>query len=141
MLFRSHWETLKGSRRFPARRELHPRDIVPILTHLLLVRVLDGGADFEIRIAGEVQLRTYAIPFAGKRLSELKNTNPAYGYIIGGLFNHVAEFGEPVALRGNFAPGFANVRIAYCETAILPLGEAETIDHLLGFTAFVGNGA
>jgi len=136
-----HWTALRGARRFPARQDIHPRDIKAILANLLLIRVLDGGSDFEFRIAGDAQIQTYAIDFAGKRLSELKHTSPAYGYILAGLFGYVAQFGEPVALRGKFGPGFPNVRIAYCETAFMPLGSGDAVDHLLGCTAFVGNGS
>jgi hypothetical protein len=118
---------------------VHPRDFVSLLKNVLLIRVLDGGADFEFRIVGDAQAQTYALSFSGKRLSDLRGTCPPYGYVLHGLFQHVTQFGEPIALRGHFGAGFANVKIAYCETAMLPLGTGEAVDHLIGFTAFVGN--
>lgn len=134
------WLTLKGSRRFPARSEVHPRDIRGLLNNLLLIRVIDAGADFQFRIAGEAQIQTYALSFAGKCLSELKDTCPAYGYVLKGLFGFVTAFAQPVALRGSFGAGFPNVKIAYCETAFMPLGTDQNVDHLLGFTAFIPSG-
>ena len=123
------------------RSEVHPRDIRAILPNLLLIRVLDGGADFEFRIAGEAQRRTFTLEFSGKRMSELIGTSPAYGHVLRGLFRHVTESGEPVALRGSFGPGFEHVAINYCESACLPLGQDDVVDHLLCFTAYVGNTA
>ena len=137
----AYWNILRGERRFPAREEVHPRDIVSLLKNVLLIRVLDGGADFEFRIVGDAQAQTYALPFAGKRLGDMRGTCPPYGYILNGLFQHVTQFGEPVALRGHFGAGFANLKIAYCETVMLPLGLGEAVDHIIGFTAFVGNTA
>jgi hypothetical protein len=137
----AYWDMLRGERRFPSREEVHPRDIVLLLKNVVLVRVLDGGADFEFRIVGDARTHTYALSFAGKRLSELRGTWPTYSYSLHGLFGHVAQFGEPVALRGRFSAGFPDVNIAYFETAMLPLGAGDSADHLIGFTASVVNTA
>jgi hypothetical protein len=137
----AYWRSLRGSRRFPAYEDLHPRDFAPILANTLLVKVVDGGADFEFRIAGEVQIQTFALPFAGKRLSELKDTSLAYNYVLKGLFGHVAEFREPVAVRGQLGPGFPNVRFGYFESIFLPLGaKDDAVDYLLGFSAYGPSG-
>ena len=137
----AYWNFLRGDRRYPPRAEVHPRDFVSLLKYVLLIRVIDRGADFEFRIVGDAQAQTYVVRFAGKRLGEMRATCPPYGYVLHGLFGHVTQFGEAVALRGHFGSDFANVNIAYCETAFMPLGTGETVDHLLGFTAFVGNAA
>jgi hypothetical protein len=135
----AYWNILRGERRFPAREEVHPRDFVPLLKNVVLVRVLDGGGDFEFRIVGEARTHTYALSFAGKRLSELRGIWPTYSYSLHGLFGHVAQFGEPVALRGHFGPGFSDVNIAYFESVMLPLGAGDSVDHIIGFTASVGS--
>jgi len=133
-----YWQSLRGTKRFPSRRELRPREFASILRNTLLVRVIDGGADFEFRIVGEEQARTYALPFAGKRLSEFAPSDVAYCYALKGLFGHVAEHGEPVAVRGTMGNASANVQFAYCESLFLPLGESGgAVDHLLGFSAYV----
>src|SRR5258708_39864838 len=46
----AHWRRMRGSRRFPARSDLSPRDISGTLRHTVLLRVLDRGADYEYRI-------------------------------------------------------------------------------------------
>ncbi len=38
----------------PARSELSPRDVRAILHNIVLIRVIDGGRDYEYRIVGGV---------------------------------------------------------------------------------------
>ena len=133
-----YWLTLRGTRRYPSRKELRPREFVSILRNTMLVRVIDGGADFEFRIVGEAQAQTYALSFAGKRLSEFAPSDVAYCYVLKGFFGHVTEHGEPVAVRGHIGNAFSNVQFSYCESVFLPLGESDNaVDHLLGFSAYV----
>jgi hypothetical protein len=134
----NYWNALRGTRRYPARQELRPREFASILRNTLLVRVIDKGADFEFRIVGDEQAQTYALPFAGKRLSEFAPSDVAYCYVLKGFFGHVTEHGEPVAVRGNMGNVFPKVQFSYCESIFLPLGESDdAVDHLLGFSAYI----
>jgi hypothetical protein len=134
----NYWHALRGTRRYPARKELRPRDFASILRNTLLVRVIDAGADFEFRIVGDAQAQTYALPFAGKCLSEFAPSDTAYCYVLKGFFGHVTEHGEPVAVRGNMGSISSNVQFSYCESIFLPLGESDdAVDHLLGFSAYI----
>jgi hypothetical protein len=134
----SYWNALRGTRRYPARKELRPHEFASILRNTLLVRVIDAGADFEFRIVGDEQAQTYALPFAGKRLSEFAQIDAAYCYVLKGFFGHVVEHGEPVAVRGNIGNASPRVRFSYCESIFLPLGDSDdAVDHLLGFSAYV----
>lgn len=132
-----YWGRRRGHRRFPAYEDIHPRDFVAILPNTLLIKVVDGGTDFEFRIVGEVQERTYALPFAQKRLSEMADTSPVYGFALQGFFGHIVAFREPVALRGQLGAGFSNVTFGYFESLFLPLGaNDDSVDYLLGFSAY-----
>src|SRR5262249_55294607 len=46
----AYWHRLRGQRPYPARADLMPRDLSPLLRHVVLLRVLDGGGDYEYRI-------------------------------------------------------------------------------------------
>ncbi len=134
----NYWNALRGTRRYPARKDLRPREFATILRNTLLVRVVDGGADFEFRIVGAAQAQTYALPFAGKRLSEFAPSDIAYCYVLKGFFGHVTGHGVPVAVRGKMGGVSSKVQFSYCESIFLPLGENDnTVDHLLGFSAYV----
>lgn len=131
-----YWNALRGSRPFPCRAEVHPREIARILPHTHMIQVLDGGEDFLFRIAGEAEVKAVKVPFVGKRLSEIIDQSIEYGLVMKGLFGFVARFGEPAVVRGHMGRGFANVNFAYAESAFLPLGQGETVDHILGFSAY-----
>ena len=133
-----YWNTLRGIRRYPARNDLRPRAFASILRNTMLVRVIDAGADFEFRIVGDAQARTYALPFAGRRLSEFAPSDSAYCYVLKGFFGHVTEQGEPIAVRGNMGNVSPKVQYSYFESIFLPLGDRDdTVDHLLGFSAYI----
>ena len=133
----AYWNSLRGQRRFPAYEDIHPRDFAAILPNTLLVKVLDGGNDYEARIVGELQTQSYALPFSRKRLSEMEATSPVYCFSLKGLFTHIVEFREPVAVRGQLAPEFPNVTFGYFESLFLPLGaNDDTVDYLLGFSVY-----
>ena len=42
--------------RFPPRAEMSPRDMADMLRNTVLVRVLDGGEEFEFRIVGDAMV-------------------------------------------------------------------------------------
>ncbi|MBU6298124.1 MAG: PAS domain-containing protein [Alphaproteobacteria bacterium] len=134
----NYWNTLRGSRRYPARQDLRPRDIAPILRNMVLAKVIDGGADFEFRIAGDAQVQAYGVPFQGKRLSEVGPQNNAFSASVRGIYRHVVESAAPIAVRGRMGAGFPNVKFAYCESLFLPLGPSDdVVDHILVFSTYV----
>ena len=47
------WNRLRGDRRFPSRRDAAPRELSSLLRNIALVRVIQGGADFQFRIIGD----------------------------------------------------------------------------------------
>ena len=133
-----YWDSLRGTRRYPARKELHPRDFSSILRHMLLIKVVEGGSDFEFRIAGDAQVRAYSVPILSRRLSEIAQTSPVFCYGLRGMFLHVTETGAPVAIRGRIGPIFFNVQYAFYESLVLPLGDGDNaVDHLLVFSTYV----
>lgn len=132
-----YWQTLRGTRRFPARQDMNPRDFAPLLRDMLLVQVVDGGADFEFRIAGDAHVQAYAIPFQGRRLNDFVEMAPAFCLALRSVFAHVAQTGSPAALRGRMGPDFPNANYAYCENIFLPLGANDAVDYILGFSTYL----
>jgi hypothetical protein len=133
----AYWQNLRGTRRFPARQDMHPRDFASLLRAMLLVQVIDGGADFEFRITGDAHVQAYAIPFQGRRLNDFVVMAPAFCLALRSVFAHVAQTGSPAALRGRMGPDFPNANYAYCENIFLPLGADDTVDHILGFSTYL----
>ena len=133
-----YWNRLRGSRRYPAREDLRPRDIASILRNMVLAKVIDGGADFEIRIAGDAQVQAFDVTFQGKRLSEVGKPHNAFNAAIRSIYRYVTESAAPIAVRGRVGAGFPNVKFSYCESLFLPLGPTDdVVDHVLLFSTYV----
>src|ERR1700733_15374181 len=50
-----YWRSLCGQRRFPARSDLTLRGMASFMPYVLIVRAIDGGADYEFAYVGDAQ--------------------------------------------------------------------------------------
>ena len=129
-----YWQRLRGSRRFPTREELKPSGFASAMRHMALVRVVDGGADFEYRIVGDSLAGAFSVPLQSRRLGEL-DTKAAYTVeVIGRVYRRCVRDGEGFVLRGTTGRNPQTAMFTHFEALVLPLGPAETeVDHLLTF--------
>ena len=133
-----YWLSLRRGRRYPARKDLSPRDMQTLLRNLVLVKVIDGGKDFEYRIVGEAQAQAYGWRLQGRRVSHIAAERPAYGHHVLGSYRHVRDYGEPLAVRAQMGGDFPYLKFVYCEHAVLPLGNNDSaVDHLLIFSSYI----
>lgn len=126
------WQSLRGPRRYPARSELQPRVIAPIMQHMSLVRVIDGGKDFENRFVGDAVVRAHEVPIEHRCFSDIARETPVLINRLLPLFRKVVESAEPLAYRGR--TGHDLVRVVYTgfEGVLLPLGEnPDAVDHVM----------
>jgi len=134
----NYWSALRGTRRFPSRKDLHPRDVASVLPHMVLIKVIDGGDDFEYRIVGEVQAQAYGHRLQGRRVSQIAAERPAYGHHVRGAYRNICESGEPIAVRGQIGSDFTYLKYTYCEHIALPLSnDDKNVDHILIFSTYV----
>jgi len=132
-----HWYALRGPRRYPTRDEILPRDIAGVLRHIVLIRVLDAGADFEYRIVGDAHVQAHETNFVGMRLKEIENTHPGFDPNTRATYEFVRFTGEPLAVRGWVGRDVPESKFCYYETIFLPLGAEDGVDHLLVVTSYV----
>ncbi|MEI9994762.1 MAG: PAS domain-containing protein [Rhizomicrobium sp.] len=136
------WRALKGPRRLPARSQLRPRDMAGFLRNIVLLRVVDGGKDYEYRIAGDAHVQAYGISFKDLRISHIRTAEPALGNMMYSVYEHVRTTAEPFAVRGWVGREIPDARFVYYESAFLPLGEdGETVDHILVVSLYVPRAA
>jgi hypothetical protein len=136
-----YWRSLRNGRRFPAREDLRPRDMVGILRDMALVKVINGGADYEYRIVGDAQTQAYNIPLQGRCISEISVTAPWFTQIATMTYEYVRRSGEPLVLRGAVGREFPEAKFVYNENVFLPLGASDdAVDHLLIVSTNVFNG-
>jgi hypothetical protein len=131
-----YWRTLSGKRRYPAREDLDTRDLVPFQPYMILLKVIDGGADFEYRFVGETQCMAYERPYSGRRLSNPANVSP-YSKAFFTAYQCIQKSGTPFAIRGWAGKDFTFATFAYFESVVLPLGpDDKHVDHLMIFSAY-----
>jgi hypothetical protein len=131
--FVAYWIDRAAGRLMPAFAEIDPVDIRWSLSRVYVVRVVDGGADFVYRLAGEAINLRYQGSIAGKRVSDLLEAGSAAEVI--GRWRRVIE--TPAAyFVDSEHPTSSGLRIRGRRVA-LPLGPAGgPADHIIGLTVF-----
>jgi len=134
----AYWRMLKAGRAMPSRAELSPRAMTGILRNVALLRVLDGGADYDYRIAGDAHVQAYGKTLKGARLSDVVAELPQLGQMLRGVFDHVRATAAPFAARGWIGREIRDARFVYHESCFLPLaGDGVTVDHILAVAVHV----
>lgn len=129
-----YWRSLCGTRRFPARDEINPRDIAAALTNMILVKAIDGGADFQFRIVGDHAGRGYRADLNNRTFSSMEDELPRAVANWYRVYRGIVDTGRPLAVdivTGIDAP---YVNFTEAEAVFLPLGPSDgTVDHVLTF--------
>lgn len=134
----SYWRALRGERHMPSRPQLQPRDMAGMLKNLVILRVLDGGKDFEYRLVGDAQVQAYGFNFQNLRISQIIAVAPEFGNLMYGIYEHVRTTRDPFVVRGWIGKEVPDSKFVYHESAFLPLGEdGETVDHIVIVSVYV----
>jgi hypothetical protein len=127
-----HWTTLRGARKFPARADLDPKNLKHLLRHMMLLKVVDGGADYEFRIVGDVQVQAYGKNFSGMRLSEVGEKHPKFAEGLKLLYDAVRVGRYAYGYRGWIGRDMPDTKFSFHELAFCPLGPTDdVVDHIL----------
>ena len=133
-----YWRRLKGTRSYPARQDMVPRDVAPLLRNIVLLRLIDGGTDYEYRIVGDAHVISHGYTMQGLRVSDIDKYSPGYGPVLKSLYDRAVRRREPFAFRGWMERGEENKQYIYSESLFMPMGPDEaTIDHVLNFSVYV----
>lgn len=133
----AYWRSLCRGRLFPARADVTPNAMRKLLSHTILTRVVDGGADYEYRIVGQVHVDLHRIPFHGERLMKLKGFDVPYRALLKSLYDEVVETRAPVGNRSALRMADRVSEHLRSESAFLPLGDADAaVDHVLVFATY-----
>lgn len=68
----AYWHEKRGDRIMPARADLDPMEIIPILPHVILIDVLRDPLDFRYRLIGTLVEEHMSAPYTGRRYSEFE---------------------------------------------------------------------
>src|SRR5438552_3975641 len=95
-----YWQRLRGDRPYPWRGEVHPRDLRALLRHVVLLRLVDNGADYEYRIVGDAHVQSHGFCMQGLRVSDVDRFSPGYGPVLKRLYDRAVRRREAFAFRG-----------------------------------------
>jgi hypothetical protein len=133
-----YWLALRGSRPYPSRAELSPRDLAALLRHIVLIKLIEGGADYEYRIVGDAHVISHGFNMQGSRVSEVDRFSPGYGAVLKSLYDRAVRRRDAYAFRGWMERGEGRKQYIYSESVFMPLGpDANTIDHVLNFAVYI----
>ena len=133
----AYWRSLCRGRRFPARSDLDSRALAPFQSHMILLKVIGDGEDFEYRFVGAVQAEAYARTVQGKRMRAMAEETQAGPSVFAG-YQYIQRTGIPFALRGWAGKDYTAANFQYCESVALPLGDSDDkVDHMVIFSAYV----
>lgn len=133
----AYWQSVRGSRLFPSRKELKPREIAPLLPYLALLKVIDDGADFEHRIVGDAQVRALRVRVQNRRFSEIAAEAPELVSVSKPLFLKVVQTRAPLCWRARTGYDAVDVVFKEVEGVLLPLGETEeAVDYVAAINSY-----
>lgn len=129
----AQWLQARGGRKFPSREELDIRHLGRALANIALIEVIDGGADFLIRVVGDEVRRAYPPRLDCRLLSELFTELPKTIPRWRAAFRKVVETGAPLSMRIQVGSDIPEVRYSYAEAVCLPLGTGDRVEFLATF--------
>jgi len=133
----AYWRKLKGERSYPSRQEMTPRDLAPLLRNVVLIKLIDGGADYEYRIVGDAHVQSHGFSMQGQRVSDVDKFSPGYGPVLKSLYDHAVRRRGLYAFRGWMERGEHHKQYIYSESVFMPLGpDEDTIDHVLNLSVY-----
>ena len=125
------WNEIRCPRPFPSRAEITPRRFAKFLPYVILLELVDGGADFECRVLGNAAAMAFGGTFHGMRKEPINRLQPGAGDVIARLCTHVARTRAMLPIKGQFRQNKGNA--FYQEAIFFPLGpHGRTVDHVLG---------
>jgi hypothetical protein len=130
-----YWNTLRGPARWPRRSELGPASFKHLLPNIFLIEVLDEGADFFHRLAGEAVIAAHCYDIVRTRVSDVDYGSEERGEGVMRFYRSIVNRGEAVRLTGRF--DFLVQDFLEFESIYLPLSrDGEKVDYIFGASVF-----
>ena len=134
----AYWRELCDGRPLPARSDITARGLRSILRNSVLLRVIDGGSDYEYRIVGDAFLQAHHFFPQGRNWSEVQAVAPDYAAAVKPAYDQTVATAKPHARCGWTVRSERNPEPIYTEAVYLPLGPVErTVDHILVVAAYI----
>jgi hypothetical protein len=123
------WNERRGGDAYPSKDAMTPQHMKPFLRNVILVRVLDDGADYEYRLCGDAAIVAFGRDYKGCRIADLNRVQPGYGDVMARLYGRVRKSREPIFVRGLLTR--SDMSLDEQQAVFLPLGTDAGVDHIL----------
>jgi hypothetical protein len=130
----NYWLSIRGDRPFPPIRDLDPLEISDAGPCSILLEVMGGGDDADIRHLG------HALKDGGPKVERISEApRPSLLSCIANQLPIVASSRQPIAFEDNYPTGDTT---AHCWVTLLPFSSTgKWIDYVYGFVSLKGAGA
>jgi hypothetical protein len=127
----NYWLSIRGDRPFPPIRDLDPLEISDAGPCSILLEVMGGGDDADIRHLG------HALKDGGQKIERISEASrPSLLSCIASQLPIVASSRQPIAFEDNFPSGDST---AHCWITLLPFSSTgKWIDYVYGFVSLKG---
>jgi hypothetical protein len=126
----AYWRGKARRRRMPARKDIDPSELIPYLSRIGLVDVVDDERRFVYRLVGTADVVMRGYDPTGKSVAEGffgPDVEEALAY-----YDYAARYGEPFCYRGPYKA--ADGTLENEDVIFLPLSEdGETVNMILFF--------
>jgi hypothetical protein len=129
----AYWESKRGTRALPARRDIEPTDLVPLLPHLMMVDV-EEGPRFRYRLFGTAVSEAFGSDPTGKYIDEVMVGN--YKAFLLGLYNDLIVSKKPVYSTSIY--GGKREGQLWTQRLMLPLSsDGNAVDKVIAIQVFI----
>jgi len=128
-----YWREKRRGRAMPERRDIDPVELRPILPHLQITEVIEGGTRFRYRLVGTAIVEAFGAEFTGKCVDEL--VSGERDSFVHSCYRAVCASRRPAFVRSKYVTT-KDVDLT-ANRVLLPLSRDETcIDQILGALTF-----
>lgn len=129
----AYWQAKRGARAMPARRDIEPVELVPLLPHLMMIDV-EAGPRFRYRLFGTAVAEAFGSDPTGRYIDEVMVG--AYKAFLLGLYNDLIVSKKPVYSTSIY--GGKHEGQLWTQRLMLPLSsDGVAVDKVIAIQVFV----
>jgi hypothetical protein len=133
----AYWRSLCAGRKYPMRSDVTLRGLASLMHNTLLLRVIDGGRDYEYRFEGDAHVQAQGVSIQGRQWSDVSQNCSSRRQLNKMVYNRVVADAAPLAVHGWMERDSQHWESIYREGVYLPLGPVDgPVEHILGFSVY-----
>lgn len=128
-----YWEGKRAGRAMPQRRDIEPMELRPVLPHLQITEVIDGGSRFRYRLVGTAIVEAFGAEFTGRYVDEL--VSGERDSFVHACYRAVCASRRPAFVRSKYVTT-KNIDLT-ANRVLMPLSEdGHEVNRILGALTF-----